>query len=186
MANGNALLTDWKGVNKGFTGHEHLSTQELTHMNGRIYDFNLGRFLSVDPFLQFPENSQSANPYSYILNNPMSETDPTGYSSCSLEEDQSCLDKANNGESITIKDKDGKKVGTVTTSRDSRSANKFTKVSTFKGVGKQAQVVNGELQGSDIKQNRIKNLENGEMGDVNAIVLHQTEANTGQSTINSW
>lgn len=48
-------------------------------MNGRIYDFNVGRFLSVDPFLQFPENSQSANPYSYILNNPMSGTDPTGY-----------------------------------------------------------------------------------------------------------
>jgi hypothetical protein len=48
-------------------------------MNGRIYDFNVGRFLSVDPFLQFPENSQSANPYSYILNNPMAGTDPTGY-----------------------------------------------------------------------------------------------------------
>ncbi|MGI1989279.1 RHS repeat domain-containing protein [Shewanella glacialipiscicola] len=48
-------------------------------MNGRIYDFNVGRFLSVDPLLQFPENSQSANPYSYILNNPMAGTDPTGY-----------------------------------------------------------------------------------------------------------
>lgn len=48
-------------------------------MNGRIYDFNVGRFLSVDPFLQFPDNSQSANPYSYILNNPMAGTDPTGY-----------------------------------------------------------------------------------------------------------
>ena len=48
-------------------------------MNGRVYDYNIGRFLSVDPFLQFPENSQSANPYTYILNNPMSGTDPTGY-----------------------------------------------------------------------------------------------------------
>ncbi len=48
-------------------------------MNGRAYDYNLGRFLSVDPFIQFPENSQNLNPYSYIMNNPMSGTDPTGY-----------------------------------------------------------------------------------------------------------
>ncbi|MEZ8187617.1 RHS repeat-associated core domain-containing protein [Shewanella sp. 5S214] len=79
IAAGNNLLTSWQGVTKGYTDHEHLNEQELIHMNGRIYDFNVGRFLSVDPFLQFPENSQSANPYSYILNNPMSGTDPTGY-----------------------------------------------------------------------------------------------------------
>ncbi|WP_229814817.1 SpvB/TcaC N-terminal domain-containing protein [Shewanella hanedai] len=79
IAAGNALLTDWQGVSRGFTDHEHLADQELIHMNGRVYDYNVGRFLSVDPFLQFPENSQSANPYSYILNNPMSGVDPTGY-----------------------------------------------------------------------------------------------------------
>jgi hypothetical protein len=33
----------------------------------------------VDPIIQFPTNSQSLNPYSYILNNPLSGTDPTGY-----------------------------------------------------------------------------------------------------------
>ena len=48
-------------------------------MNGRAYDYNLGRFLSVDPFIQFPENSQSLNPYSYIMNNPLAGTDPSGY-----------------------------------------------------------------------------------------------------------
>jgi hypothetical protein len=37
----------------------------------------------VDPFIQFPLNSQSLNPYSYILNNPLSGTDPTGY--CTAE-----------------------------------------------------------------------------------------------------
>jgi hypothetical protein len=26
-------------------------------MNGRIYDYNLGRFMSVDPFIQMPESS---------------------------------------------------------------------------------------------------------------------------------
>ncbi len=79
IATGNNLLSNWKGVSRGYTDHEHLNEQELIHMNGRIYDYNVGRFLSVDPFLQFPENSQSANPYSYILNNPMSGVDPTGY-----------------------------------------------------------------------------------------------------------
>ncbi|WP_282110062.1 SpvB/TcaC N-terminal domain-containing protein [Shewanella algicola] len=87
IAAGNNLLTSWQGVTKGYTDHEHLVDQELIHMNGRIYDFNVGRFLSVDPFLQFPENSQSANPYSYILNNPMSGVDPTGYISEELDED---------------------------------------------------------------------------------------------------
>lgn len=48
-------------------------------MNGRAYDYNLGRFLSVDPFIQSPGNSQSMNPYSYIMNNPLSGTDPSGY-----------------------------------------------------------------------------------------------------------
>lgn len=48
-------------------------------MNGRGYDYNLGRFLSVDPVIQSPGNSQSLNPYSYIMNNPLAGTDPTGY-----------------------------------------------------------------------------------------------------------
>jgi RHS repeat-associated protein len=64
---------------KGFTQHEHLNQLELIHMNGRVFDYALGRFFSVDPIIQFPLNSQSLNPYSYILNNPLSGTDPTGY-----------------------------------------------------------------------------------------------------------
>lgn len=61
----------------GFTDHEHLDEVELICMNGRIYDYNVGRFLSVDPFVH--EGSQGINPYSYIMNNPLSGTDPTGY-----------------------------------------------------------------------------------------------------------
>lgn len=64
---------------KGFTQHEHLNQLELIHMNGRAFDYHLGRFTGVDPFIQFPLNSQSLNPYSYILNNPLSGTDPSGY-----------------------------------------------------------------------------------------------------------
>ncbi|MCV2883191.1 FG-GAP-like repeat-containing protein [Aestuariibacter sp. AA17] len=64
---------------RGFTGHEHVDHAEIIHMNGRIYDPTLGRFLQADPFIQAPENSQSYNRYAYVLNNPLSFTDPSGY-----------------------------------------------------------------------------------------------------------
>jgi RHS repeat-associated protein len=65
--------------NRGFTGHEHLDAHYLIHMNGRVYDYRLGRFLSVDPIISNPLSSESINPYSYIGNNPLSGVDPTGY-----------------------------------------------------------------------------------------------------------
>ncbi|TAE92634.1 MAG: hypothetical protein EAZ81_02380 [Verrucomicrobia bacterium] len=36
--------------------------------------------LSPDPYVQVPEYSQNFNRYSYVLNNPLNKTDPTGYS----------------------------------------------------------------------------------------------------------
>jgi hypothetical protein len=55
-------------------------------MNGRVYDYNIGRFYSVDPVIQAPGNSQSLNPYSYIMNNPLAGTDPTGYTAECVEQ----------------------------------------------------------------------------------------------------
>jgi hypothetical protein len=49
-------------------------------MNGRIYDPILGRFLSPDPLIQAPDMTQSLNRYAYCLNNPLTLTDPSGYS----------------------------------------------------------------------------------------------------------
>lgn len=49
-------------------------------MNGRVYDPSLARFMSADPNIQAPGNGQSFNRYSYVLNNPLSYTDPSGYS----------------------------------------------------------------------------------------------------------
>ncbi|MDE0155657.1 MAG: polymorphic toxin type 44 domain-containing protein [Gammaproteobacteria bacterium] len=64
---------------RGFTGHEMLDGVGIIHMNGRIYDPKLGRFLQADPIIQFPHYSQGQNRYSYVLNNPLTYTDPTGY-----------------------------------------------------------------------------------------------------------
>jgi hypothetical protein len=48
-------------------------------MNGRVYDPVLGRFLSADPFVGSAYDSQDYNRYSYVGNNPMNATDPSGY-----------------------------------------------------------------------------------------------------------
>ncbi|MCF6325333.1 MAG: FG-GAP-like repeat-containing protein [Gammaproteobacteria bacterium] len=65
--------------NRGFTGHEHMDDLGIIHMNGRLYDPKLGRFLSADPYIQTATNSQSYNRYSYLQNSPLSGTDPSGY-----------------------------------------------------------------------------------------------------------
>ena len=65
--------------NRGYTGHEHLDDVGLIHMNGRVYDPMLGRFISADPNVQAPKNLQSLNRYSYVMNNPMTLVDPSGF-----------------------------------------------------------------------------------------------------------
>jgi len=128
-------FTDYAGVNnigiprRGFTDHLHLDDVELIHMNGRVYDYNLGRFMSVDPFIQSPTNSQSINPYSYIMNNPLSGTDPTGYASCSVDDAAGCQDVAEDlgkGETADVTQKQS-----VTGSRIKRDV----KVGTMTGNG---------------------------------------------------
>lgn len=64
---------------RGYTGHETIDEMSLVHMNGRVYDPKLGKFLSADPFVQSAELSQGLNRYAYVGNNPLSNIDPTGY-----------------------------------------------------------------------------------------------------------
>jgi RHS repeat-associated protein len=66
-------------TNRGFTAHEQLDAVGLVHMGGRVYDAQIGRFLSADPFVQDPTDLQGLNRYSYVQNNPLSYTDPSGY-----------------------------------------------------------------------------------------------------------
>ena len=61
-------------INRGFTGHEHFIGVALIHMNGRMYDAKLGRFLSPDNYIQEPFNTQNFNRYGYVLNNPLKYT----------------------------------------------------------------------------------------------------------------
>ncbi|MCG8369707.1 MAG: hypothetical protein MJA32_04235, partial [Proteobacteria bacterium] len=69
---------DSSRTTRGFTGHEMVDSVGIVHMNGRIYDPFLGRFLQSDNFVQDPTNTQSHNRYSYVWNNPLNATDPSG------------------------------------------------------------------------------------------------------------
>lgn len=65
-------------TSRGFTGHEQLDDTGFIHMGGRVYDPLLGRFISPDPWIQDSTNSQNFNRYSYVWNNPVQYTDPSG------------------------------------------------------------------------------------------------------------
>ena len=73
---------DWLGIanstRRGYTSHEMLDNLGLVHMNGRVYDPQLARFLSVDSVVGDLGDSQSANAYAYVGNRPLNATDPTG------------------------------------------------------------------------------------------------------------
>ena len=69
---------------RGFTGHEHLDDLGLIHMNGRVYDPAIGRFISADPVAAGIATSQTLNRYTYVGNNPLSFTDPNGHNPLGL------------------------------------------------------------------------------------------------------
>jgi RHS repeat-associated protein len=84
--------TTRRGYTDGF--HEMLDNVSLVHMNGRVYDPVIGRFLSADPKSGTIGPSQSWNPYAYVLNRPLTLSDPRGMAancqSTTLNPDDSC------------------------------------------------------------------------------------------------
>lgn len=80
-----AVITDKNIINstallleRGYTSHEHFAEVGIIHMNGRLYDPLLRRFLNADENIQDPYNTQNYNKYGYVLNNPLLYSDPTG------------------------------------------------------------------------------------------------------------
>ncbi|QEU81733.1 RHS repeat-associated core domain-containing protein [Streptomyces subrutilus] len=66
----------WPGK-KGFVGGETDESTGLVHLGAREYDPTTGRFLSVDPIVDYSDAKQQ-NPYAYANNSPVTFSDPTG------------------------------------------------------------------------------------------------------------
>ncbi|AZA78983.1 hypothetical protein EG347_16410 [Chryseobacterium sp. G0186] len=65
-------------LERGYTSHEHFMEVGIIHMNGRLYDPLLRRFLNADENIQDPTNTQNYNKYGYVMNNPLMFNDPSG------------------------------------------------------------------------------------------------------------
>ena len=71
---GSSLNTDRK-----FTGQTEDEAAGLYWYASRAYDPAIGRFVSPDAVVPAPGNPQSLNRYSYVYNNPLKYTDPSGH-----------------------------------------------------------------------------------------------------------
>jgi RHS repeat-associated protein len=77
-------LTTMAGITReGYTFQTVLGLWSgLNHMNGRVEDAWSGRMLSADPTIPDPTNTQSYNRFSYVNNNSVTYSDPTGFDPC--------------------------------------------------------------------------------------------------------
>jgi RHS repeat-associated protein len=62
-----------------FTGQKKDGGTGLYYYGARYYDPVTGRFVSADTIVLSPGNPQALNRYSYVYNNPVKYTDPSGH-----------------------------------------------------------------------------------------------------------
>jgi RHS repeat-associated protein len=73
----------------GYAGQRYDAGSALLFLHARHYDPALGRFISADTIVPEPGNPQSFNRYSYVYNNSLRYTDPSGHRIC---KDGNCED----------------------------------------------------------------------------------------------
>lgn len=64
-----------------YTG-QRLDGSGLLYYHARMYNPVIGRFVSADSVVPDPSNPQQFNRYTYVLNNPLRYTDPSGHAHC--------------------------------------------------------------------------------------------------------
>jgi RHS repeat-associated protein len=98
----------------GFTGKERDAESGNDYFGARYYGSSMGRFLSPDwaakvepvPYAKL-DNPQSLNLYVYVLNNPLSKTDPDGHGDKDKDKKLPPPDAQHN-HTITVRDVSGK------------------------------------------------------------------------------
>ena len=76
---GNLLAqTGSSGTTYGFTGEQHNAATGLQYLRARYYNPALRVFLSRDPYPGSPGRPSTQHGYSYVSNNPVNYTDPSG------------------------------------------------------------------------------------------------------------
>jgi RHS repeat-associated protein len=75
---GNTLLEQGTGGSSfGYTG-EQMDASGLEYLRARYYDPGTGRFITADPYPGALSLPATQNAYPYVINNPLSYTDPSG------------------------------------------------------------------------------------------------------------
>jgi RHS repeat-associated protein len=74
-------------TDKLFTGQREMAGLGIYHYQARFYSPYINQFLSADTIVPTPTNPQSLNRYSYVTNNPLRYTDPTGHKACETIEE---------------------------------------------------------------------------------------------------
>ena len=76
---GLAVVVSGSEPKYGYTGEYRETTPNLIYLHSRWYDPVIGRFLSPDNRLGSLGVPQDQNRYTYVMNNPLVSTDPTGH-----------------------------------------------------------------------------------------------------------
>jgi RHS repeat-associated protein len=101
---GSPTPAEWNAIGattrRGFTAHTMLDNLSLIHMNGRVQDPVLGRFVSADPFIDGALDTQGWNRFSYVQNRPLSVTDPSGFGGYSNQNQQNATPPVTTGSRI--------------------------------------------------------------------------------------
>jgi RHS repeat-associated protein len=71
-------VSEGSDPSEGYTGQRYSSGTGLLYYGARFYDPEIGRFIQPDSMVPDPTSPQTLNRYTYVRNDPLNRTDPTG------------------------------------------------------------------------------------------------------------
>jgi len=165
--------TDGVNVPFKFTGKERDSESTLDNFGARYDSSSLGRFMGPDPLGGHRVDPQTLNKYSYVRNNPLNLTDPTGLDfnlTCSGPDTATC---------------EGGLQGTTTTNTDANGNQTSTFTATVISNDKNGNLVdqsgnqyNATVSGAGVSFSQAGSNQPGSMG----VFINNSNATTIQGT----